>query len=186
MNSLPFTNGGPFAVTSYSGPQQTANGNQTQANGTQAGTQPFSAQPVSGQMSTSGFTSGQQIPGSGLTSGQMSAAGFVSGNPMPDAGQTGSNPAGYMGTNMNPFSSQQTNSSMNMAGYPSTMNSMAGNIAGAQNSFTPGMFDPTQMLGRSKFYVKGHLILSNHVISVNRRNDRLQLTIISLIPENGN
>lgn len=161
-NNLPFTNNGPYAVPTYLQQQPGSNVNQSQ-NSTQAGVQPFNSQPANGQMSTAGFSFGQQLPGSGVSSGQMSSAGFVSGNPVPSGSMQGSQTngssassspvSGYTGSNISPFSSQTGNNSMSVAGYsssgqfnPSLMNSMTGNFSNMQNTFNPAQF-----MGRSKF-----------------------------------
>ena len=168
-NSLPFTNNGPFVVPSNVQPQSGSSPSQSQ-NGNQASNTPFNSQPLSGQMSASGLTSGQALPGSGVSSGQMSASGFVSGNPVSGGTVSGFNSSGtqsassfsaavsgYTGSQIGPFSSQTSNNSMNTAGFsangqfnPNVMNSMFRNFSGMQGPQGSGSFNPAQLLGRSK------------------------------------
>jgi hypothetical protein len=140
------------------------NVNQT-VNGTQGGIQPLNSQPATGQQSAAGFTSSGQsganlnIPGSGINSGQMSSSGFSSGQPIPGSSFSGSSlsgsgsgpTSGFSGSNMNPFQIQTQNGSKSTSGF-SGISQFNPNIFGTNGGQQPaGSFNPNQMLGRSMY-----------------------------------
>lgn len=175
MNNLPFTFGGPnaqpassnqqsaagFSMGTIQQPHNTGQPNSTgSAGGTQPGTQPFSPQAASGQMSASGYPTGGGSPvGSQSATGGNPVAGF---NPMSGSmSGTGSNPvAGFSRPITNPFNTQRDNGSMSTAGFNSNgqfdPNKFATMMGGT------GSFNPGQFVGRSKYYLASSPMAFHH------------------------
>ena len=155
----PFSAGGPFvpqpsgnqqsaAGFSMTGGQQSQSTANTTTNGTQPGTQPFSPQAASGQMSASGYPAGGGSPvGSQSMTGNSPTGGF---NPMSGSmSGSGSNPTGgFSGPITNPFNTQRSNNSMSTSGFNANgqfdPNKFSGMMGGS------GTFNPNQFVGKSK------------------------------------